>query len=81
MLPDELLNWSLTSPFNPGKWAGELLESMGRGGTYKFLRVHEVDGQPRVLFRVVAENGSPNYHDYLPVVHPNGTMLQRRLYP
>lgn len=79
-LPEELLGWSLTSPIQPGQWGSQLLESMGTGGTYKLLQVRMVDEKPRLLFRVVAENGSPNYHEYEPVIHPNGTIRFNDVY-
>jgi tetratricopeptide (TPR) repeat protein len=34
------------------------------GGSYRFLRVREIDGHPTVLFRLINESGL-NYHEFL----------------
>ena len=34
-------------------------------GDYKALRIHNEDGQVRVLFRLVSSNGALNYHDWV----------------
>lgn len=71
-LPEGMQKWQLTSPYTPGEWGEQLIESMGRTGTYKLLRVRMVDGRPRLMFRVVTENGNPNYHEYVPVMLADG---------
>jgi len=38
------------------------LETVGEGGHVKFLRVHELDGGPRALYRLTGDDGL-NYHD------------------
>jgi len=38
------------------------LETVGAGGHIKFLRVHEMDGGPRALYRLTGDDGL-NYHD------------------
>jgi hypothetical protein len=40
-----------------------IINAVGAGGNYKFLRARQVDGQQRVLFRMLSEQGV-NYHDF-----------------
>ena len=42
---------------------GQITSQSAQGGTYKFLRCHEQDGQLRVLFRLLTPEGGLNYHD------------------
>lgn len=43
----------------------DIADRLDEGGTYQLLRVHEVDGQKRALFRLVEADSSVNYHDLL----------------
>jgi len=36
-----------------------------KGGTYRFLRVRQINGQTRVLFRLLTARGGVNYHDWI----------------
>jgi hypothetical protein len=38
---------------------------VAKGGSFKLLRVHTVDGRVRALFRLLLGDGGVNYHDYL----------------
>lgn len=40
-------------------------QGIGDAGSYKLLRVREVDGKPRALFRMLSDGGGMNYHDML----------------
>jgi hypothetical protein len=43
----------------------QLIETVRKGGSYKFLRYREVDGQRRALFRDLDWDGRLNYHDFV----------------
>lgn len=45
--------------FHLGK---QICDAIAKDGSYKFLRLHEVDGVPHLLFRLLAGNGL-NYHE------------------
>ncbi|HWF67401.1 MAG TPA: hypothetical protein VN670_08850, partial [Acidobacteriaceae bacterium] len=36
-----------------------------KGGTYRFLRVRQINGQTRALFRILGAGGGVNYHDWI----------------
>lgn len=42
----------------------DIIES-AKGGTYRFLRVRQVNGQTRALFRLLGAEGGVNYHDWI----------------
>jgi hypothetical protein len=42
----------------------QLVQGAGGDG-FQFLRAHQVDGRPRVLFRLATADGGLNYHDVL----------------
>lgn len=44
--------------------ASEVLKHVAAGGSYRFLRVREIDGKKTVLFRLISESGI-NYHEFL----------------
>lgn len=46
-----------------------------QGGSYKLLRVHQVDGQTRALFRLLLPVAGVNYHD-IPLVRGAGGQVQ-----
>jgi len=79
--PDPTLRENLvTNLFTPGAWGSDLIRAMGTTGSYRFMRVREVDGEPRILFRLVRADGSPDYHEYVPVVAPDGKILFADVY-
>jgi hypothetical protein len=48
------------SPFMEG-----MLKTAGAGASYHLLRVREVNGETRVLFRLLPANGGMNYNDWI----------------
>jgi tetratricopeptide (TPR) repeat protein len=49
----------------------EIIKSLEAGGSYKLLRIHEVDGEVRALFRLLSEAGV-NYHDIVLIARKDG---------
>ena len=46
------------------QFSKQIGQAVATGGTYKFLRVHDVDGQKRAFFRLaLPEGGGINFHD------------------
>lgn len=45
--------------------AGQIAVLVAGGGSYRLLRVHEVEGQKRALFRMLGADGALNYHDLI----------------
>jgi len=43
---------------------GQILKQVAAGGSYRFLRVRELDGQKTIVFRLLGDSGV-NYHEYL----------------
>lgn len=51
---------------SPTGFLSQVHRNLSDGGTYRLLRVHDVDGQKRALFRMtIGGNGGVNYHDVL----------------
>jgi hypothetical protein len=51
---------------NPRSGFGRaVMGAVEAAGDYKALRIHNEDGQVRVLFRLVSSNGALNYHDWV----------------
>ncbi|REJ86019.1 MAG: hypothetical protein DWQ34_27925 [Planctomycetota bacterium] len=47
-----------------GGLTAQIVAALDAGGTYRLLRMHEVDGRPRALFRLLLpQGGGVNYHD------------------
>jgi tetratricopeptide (TPR) repeat protein len=44
---------------------GQVHQALGENGTYELVRVHEMDGRQRALFRMLTNEGALNYHDYI----------------
>jgi tetratricopeptide (TPR) repeat protein len=67
-LPDQtrrdLKMGMLTTLQNQGLFR-ELVNAVEQGGSFKFLRIHDVDGQKRALFRLVLPTAGVNFHDYM----------------
>jgi hypothetical protein len=49
-----------------------LLAKVRNGGQLKLLRVHDVDGRSRALFRTLRADGLVGYLDFVPVRFPDG---------
>jgi hypothetical protein len=47
---------------------------VARGGSFKLLRVHTVDGRTRALFRILPNGGGVNYHDFLVARYDDGAI-------
>lgn len=59
----------------------EICRLMQKGGTYTHLRVHDRDGERRVLFRMVMpDEGGFNYHDLVLARRPDGKVRAVDLY-
>lgn len=57
-----------------------LLESVRRGGQFKFLRVHTVDGRPRALMRRIGPHGAVDYLDFVPVRRASGRVVAEDIF-
>jgi tetratricopeptide (TPR) repeat protein len=57
-----------------------LLESVRRGGQFKFLRVHTVDGRARALMRRIGPHGSVDYLDFVPIRQANGRVVAEDIF-
>ncbi|MBX3413214.1 MAG: hypothetical protein KF708_11040 [Pirellulales bacterium] len=68
----ELRRGFVTNLFTPDRWGTDIVGQMGESGSYRFLRVREVDGEPRIVFRLVSASGEPDYHEYVPLVDAEG---------
>lgn len=68
----ELRTSFVTNLFSPDHWGTDILGAVGESGSYRLLRVREVDGEPRIVFRLVRANGQPDYHEYVPLVDAEG---------
>jgi hypothetical protein len=58
--------------------AAQITGQVARGGSYKFLRVRERNGQPTVLLRLVSDAGL-NYHEWL-LTKVGGNVLASDIY-
>ncbi len=58
--------------FDPG---GGLAGVLRNGGSYTLLRVHEVQGRPRALFRMIDGQDRLSYHDYVLGSGPRGGVV------
>jgi len=59
--------------------AKEIMGDVEKGGSYKLLRLHVVDGRARALFRVIGSAGV-NYHDILVSRSPDGRLVMEDMY-
>jgi tetratricopeptide (TPR) repeat protein len=57
-----------------------LLESVRRGGQFKLLRVHTVDGRSRALIRRIGPGGAVDYLDFVPIRRANGRVVAEDIY-
>lgn len=56
---------TLKASMNAASLSSLILTHVEAGGSYKSLRLHEIDGQDRVLFRLITEETGVSYHDYI----------------
>lgn len=47
-------------------------DPLGENGSFKFLRTRTDGGEKRILFRLIRDNGDPNYLDLLAARRPDG---------
>ena len=66
-------------PNNRGMGGGVLRE-MENGGSYKLLRIHEVNGRWRAFFRLLGSDDSINYHDYSLLRYSDGKIGMEDVY-
>ncbi len=66
--------------FAQGGLSNAVFNATAQGGSYQLLRVHRVDGRPRVMFRLILPEGGVNYHDYSLARRPNGEVRGVDLY-
>jgi tetratricopeptide (TPR) repeat protein len=57
-----------------------LLEGVRRGGQFKLLRVHTVDGRARALMRRIGPNGTVDYLDFVPIRRANGRVVAEDIF-
>lgn len=67
----EMRNFRVGMSSRVGEIMSAILSQAGAGATYKFLRIRQVDGRPRLLFRLKHASGAINYHELL-VDRPGG---------
>lgn len=59
----------------------QIIKAVASGGSYRFLRVHDVEGQRRALFRLTAVGGEGlNYQDLVLLRGPSGQIKVVDLY-
>ncbi|NML19299.1 hypothetical protein HHL16_00370 [Pseudoflavitalea sp. G-6-1-2] len=46
-----------------GQMGTELINSMGKGGSYELVKQYEKDNKQHLIFRLFGEDGKVNYHD------------------
>jgi tetratricopeptide (TPR) repeat protein len=61
-------------------FGARIVQATQDGGSYRFLRVHTIDGRPRVLFRMLGAGGEVNYHDYVLVRYPDGEVAAEDIF-
>jgi len=64
----------------PGSFTNQITQSLGASGSYRFLRVHTVGSEKRILFRLLLEAGGVNYHDFEVVKNVDGRLELADLY-
>jgi hypothetical protein len=55
-------------------FTGQIVAEIHNGNSYELLRIHGVDSEPRVMFRLYGVAGL-NYHDFLLARRPDGRVL------
>ncbi len=64
----------------PNGLAGQLIRLIGEGGSYTCLRVRQVDGRPRPLFRLLQADSTVNYHEFPLAKSPSGKTVATDVY-
>jgi len=57
------------------KMVTQIRSAVKNGGSYKLLRIAEVDKQFRARFRLINEQGMYNYHDVIVIRRPDGRLV------
>ncbi len=57
-----------------------IFQALGEKGTYNFLRIREVGGKPRLLFRLLMADGTVTYHELLCAKDAAGRLKMVDLY-
>ena len=58
----------------------QILTDVEQGGSFKLLRVHEVDGRARAMFRLIGTETGVKYHDFLLTRSPEGRISVEDIY-
>jgi tetratricopeptide (TPR) repeat protein len=56
-----------------------ILDAISQGASYRFIRAHVVNGEQRIVFRLL-NDGSVNYHDYVLVQRSDGELVAGDMY-
>ena len=62
-VPKPYANAFMNEPWPRQNIVQDVIKTVGRRGSYRFLSIREVDGRYRALFRMLSEAGSVNYHE------------------
>jgi len=60
--------------------AAQILADVERGGSFKLLRVREVDGRFRALFRLIGSDSGVTYHDFILARSPDGRVISEDIH-
>jgi tetratricopeptide (TPR) repeat protein len=71
---NEFLRGLVDGAKSQGVMFHEIVNAQKQGGKFKFLRIHEVDGEKRAMFRLVLANAGASYQDYLLTKDEAGTV-------
>jgi hypothetical protein len=61
-------------------FAQQILGEIKKGGKYTLLRTHKVEGERRVLMRMITQEGAVNYHDFLLTRSSDGQVVMEDIY-
>lgn len=62
---EDKLRKDFTDGASSTSFGGQLCEQVGAGATFRYLRLHTVNGRTCALFRLINADGGVNYHDYV----------------
>lgn len=71
----------VSSVDKPGSFAAKIAETVAGGGSYDMLRVHEVDGRRRAMFRMIEAGGGVGYQDLTLARGADGKVRVVDIYP
>jgi len=77
---DAFVKGASNTPAGKAGFGARIVQTTQDGGSYRFLRVHTIDGRPRVLFRMLGAGGEVNYHDYVLVRYPDGEVAAEDIF-